>query len=79
MDSEFAESIGATTNVINDMEALVNRLKDKDIYTIAELLHLKIPFAESRHDLAIKIGMVLFIGILMVNAGLILIFMVWNI
>ena len=55
MDSEFAESIGATTNVINDMEALVKRLKDKDIYTIARIVAFKDPhLAESRHDLAIK-------------------------
>lgn len=55
MDSEFAQSIGATTNVINDMEALVNRLKDKGIYTIARIVAFKDPhLAESRHDLAIK-------------------------
>lgn len=55
MDSTMAQEIGATTNTVSDMKALVAVLKEKDIYLIARIVAFKDPFlAEQRQDLAIK-------------------------
>lgn len=55
MDSPLAKEIGAVTNTVSDMSALVNKLKSKNIYLIARIVAFKDPYlAEKRHDLAIK-------------------------
>jgi hypothetical protein len=55
MDSAMAQEIGAVSNTISDMAALVNRLKEKNIYLIARIVAFKDPYlAEIRQDLAIK-------------------------
>lgn len=43
MDYELASQIGATKNYISDMEALVKRLKEKNIYLIARIVVFKDP------------------------------------
>lgn len=55
MNSEKAIEMGATTNIIPNLEALVQSLKEKNIYLIARIVAFKDPFlAEQRQDLAIK-------------------------
>ncbi len=55
MDSPMAQEIGANSNMIPDMEALIGTLKDKDIYLIARIVAFKDPYlAEQRQELAIK-------------------------
>ena len=55
MNSDKAKELGATTNLISDMGALVQALKAKNIYLIARIVAFKDPFlAEQRQDLAIK-------------------------
>ena len=55
MDHDVAEEIGAITNTISDMEDLIAKLKEKDIYLIARIVAFKDPYlAEKRQDLAIK-------------------------
>ncbi len=54
MDSALAKEIGATTNTIRDIEALITELKSKNIYLIARIVAFKDPYlAEQRKDLAI--------------------------
>ncbi|HHT88148.1 MAG TPA: putative glycoside hydrolase [Clostridiales bacterium] len=55
MDSPKAQEIGATTNTISDIDALMRLLKIKNIYPIARIVAFKDPYlAEQRHELAIK-------------------------
>jgi hypothetical protein len=55
MDSAMVQEIGAVSNIISDMTALVSRLKEKNIYLIARIVAFKDPYlAEKRQDLAIK-------------------------
>lgn len=55
MSDTMAEDIHAVTNTITDMEALVKKLKEKNIYLIARIVAFKDPYlAEERQDLAIK-------------------------
>ncbi|HWT26544.1 MAG TPA: putative glycoside hydrolase, partial [Mobilitalea sp.] len=55
MDSTTAKQIGAVTNGIADMPALIKQLKEKNIYTIARIVSFKDPLlAEKRQDLALK-------------------------
>lgn len=55
MDSAMAKEIGAVTNTIPDMKALIDMLKAKNIYLIARIVAFKDPLlAEKRQDLAIK-------------------------
>lgn len=54
MDCDMAKEIGAVTNTISDMDQLVKRLKEKNIYLIARIVAFKDPYlAEKREDLAI--------------------------
>lgn len=55
MDCDLAKEIGAVTNTISDIETLVTKLKEKNIYLIARIVAFKDPYlAEKRQDLAIK-------------------------
>lgn len=55
MDSPIAKEIGAVTNNISDMKALIAALKEKNIYLIARIVAFKDPYlAKMRQDLAIK-------------------------
>lgn len=55
MNSSLAKEIGATTNTIPNMKALVKQLKEKNIYLIARIVAFKDPYlAKKRSDLAIK-------------------------
>lgn len=55
MNSPKAMELGATSNVIPNLETLVQSLKEKNIYLIARIVAFKDPFlAEQRKDLAIK-------------------------
>jgi len=55
MTDSIAEEIGATSNTISDLDALIKSLKEKDIYLIARIVAFKDPYlAEARPDLAVK-------------------------
>lgn len=55
MDYDVARSIGATTNSIPDIKALVQKLKAHNIYLIARVVSLKDPvLAEKMPELALK-------------------------
>ena len=55
MDSDMANEIGAVTNYIKDMPALIEELKKNDIYVIARIVAFKDPhLAEQRQNLALK-------------------------
>lgn len=54
MDSGMAKEIGATSNIISDMESLMKTLKEKNIYLIARVVAFKDPYlAKHRKDLAL--------------------------
>lgn len=54
-NSQLAKEIGADSSFIPDIDSLIKRLKDKNIYLIARIVAFKDPFlAEKRQDLAIK-------------------------
>ncbi len=55
MDHPVAKEIGAVTNTISDINALISTLKSKNIYLIARVVAFKDPYlAEKRNDLAIR-------------------------
>ncbi len=55
MESALAKEIGATTNTIRNIEDLITKLKDKNIYLIARIVAFKDPYlADKRKDLAIR-------------------------
>lgn len=55
MDCKMAKKIGAVTNTIPDMRALVKQLKARNIYLIARVVAFKDPYlASKRKALAIK-------------------------
>lgn len=55
MNNQLATEIGAVTNTIPDIEALIRTLKERKIYLIARIVAFKDPIlAERRSDLAIK-------------------------
>ncbi len=55
MDSDLVNEIGAATNTITDIQELIHRLKEKNIYLIARVVAFKDPYlAGQRPDLAIK-------------------------
>lgn len=55
MDNAIAKEIGAVTNMIPDIDTLVDTLKSRNIYLIARIVAFKDPLlAEKRQDLAIK-------------------------
>ncbi|MDF2905976.1 MAG: putative rane protein [Herbinix sp.] len=55
MDSALAKEIGSTTNMIKDINALITKLKEKDIYLIARIVAFKDPYlADKKKDLAIR-------------------------
>jgi hypothetical protein len=55
MDSPMANEIGAITNTISDMDAMIRLMKDKGIYLIARIVAFKDPqLAEKRQNLAIR-------------------------
>ncbi len=55
MDLPMAEEIGATKRYVKDMPALIQQLKEKDIYLIARIVAFKDPIlAEEKPEWAIK-------------------------
>ena len=48
MDSPKAQEIGATTNTISDIDALMRLLKIKNIYPIARIVAFKDPYTLSK-------------------------------
>jgi hypothetical protein len=55
MDGTRASEIGAVTNIISDMPALISKLKAKNIYLIARIVAFKDPYlAEQKQELAIR-------------------------
>ncbi len=54
MDSETAKAIGATTNEISNVSALMAKLKEHNIYAVARVVAFKDPLlAKNRPDLAV--------------------------
>lgn len=55
MDNEVAKEIGATVGYISNIEELVAKLKEKDIYLIARIVAFKDPIlAENKPELSLK-------------------------
>lgn len=55
MPQETAQQIGACVSYIGDVQALISRLKEHGIYTIARIVCFKDPYlAEARPELALK-------------------------
>ena len=55
MELDSVEKIGASTNYISDMDALMKKLKEHNIHTIARIVCFKDPYlAESYPELALK-------------------------
>ena len=55
MEDTTAKEIGATTNMIKDIDQFVKKLKDRKIYLIARIVAFKDPYlADKKKNLAIK-------------------------
>lgn len=57
MDSPFVEEIGAVQKFIPDIEGLMKKLKDRDIYTIARVVAFRDPYLpEQKPELGLKLA-----------------------
>lgn len=55
MDSRQAKAIGADTNLISDIDELIQKCKEKDIYLIGRIVAFKDPhLAEKKPELSVK-------------------------